>query len=806
MTPITPYVDGWFGTERELTVIPVPRFPFENNPNTPDTYSRLYDRTYIASPKLFVPKIARRTSWTNLLTYSEQFDNAAWTKTNATITANTGTAPDGQTTLDKLLETVTNGEHSISQSATVTVAATEASVFAVAGLTRTWIRIAFTDSAATVFTAFFEIGSGFVGTVSAGVTAKIVPLGNNQVQCVIKFTPAAGAGTFKVNTSTNGSTISYAGSTSAGVYLWGAQVATGSEAPYISTTSATRAVAAPDRDKNDPLAYLISEEEPIITSSEAVEIHRTFGRVPSTQVMPSSIQMFRPSITGTVPQNVGSYRVFQPVSTIESYDAYERKTVTTDSGAPSGNYPTGGTATLALSGSATSATAYNASSTTWQTNLNAVTTISNRGNCVVTGAYNASGGFTITFNSYSAMTTDLSSLTGGTGNSFGSTISTSNGGYTQSVRISATGVDAGTPSVTDSTTGGTNVYTTAQQAFDQFNGDATFTFFIVSTSTPISGGTYTLTIYGQTTAAIAYDAGISTVQAAVNLALTNAAARGTMVVAAAGLILINGVMGVAVIIDITPTMSGGTFTATIFGQTTGTIAYNASLSTIQTAFNALSEVSTKRGGVVVSGAGFVSGVMSFTISFTNALLVADTSLLTPSGSTMTVATADGGINRIQTVTFNATNNTRTFYVAEGHGISASDTIMIRNESEDYADISGTFTVPNANTLSLTILPSDAYASAATITEIGRRTKAGYQPGYSNIPAKLNTDFYLPGVTAGITTADDIPIIDSQSDNTTVLSAIFVGSGTLNWEGGRLGQWGNTNILQVESTTINAADI
>ena len=42
----------------------------------------------------------------NLLTYSEQLDNAAWSKSNATITANSVVAPDGTTTAD--LVTATN--------------------------------------------------------------------------------------------------------------------------------------------------------------------------------------------------------------------------------------------------------------------------------------------------------------------------------------------------------------------------------------------------------------------------------------------------------------------------------------------------------------------------------------------------------------------------------------------------------------------------------------------------------------------------------------------------------------------------
>ena len=45
----------------------------------------------------------------NLLTYTEQFDNAAWPKTNATITANAAVAPDGTTTADTLTATANGG-------------------------------------------------------------------------------------------------------------------------------------------------------------------------------------------------------------------------------------------------------------------------------------------------------------------------------------------------------------------------------------------------------------------------------------------------------------------------------------------------------------------------------------------------------------------------------------------------------------------------------------------------------------------------------------------------------------------------
>lgn len=52
----------------------------------------------------------------NLLQYSEQFDNAAWSKSQATVTANAGTAPDGTSTADKLIGAATVAQHYLHQS------------------------------------------------------------------------------------------------------------------------------------------------------------------------------------------------------------------------------------------------------------------------------------------------------------------------------------------------------------------------------------------------------------------------------------------------------------------------------------------------------------------------------------------------------------------------------------------------------------------------------------------------------------------------------------------------------------------
>ena len=51
----------------------------------------------------------------NLLTYSEQFDNAVWIKSNATVTANAVVAPDGTNTADNYVATAVSGEHTNDQ-------------------------------------------------------------------------------------------------------------------------------------------------------------------------------------------------------------------------------------------------------------------------------------------------------------------------------------------------------------------------------------------------------------------------------------------------------------------------------------------------------------------------------------------------------------------------------------------------------------------------------------------------------------------------------------------------------------------
>lgn len=100
-----------------------------------------------------------------------------------------------------------------------------------------------------------------------------------------------------------------------------------------------------------------------------------------------------------------------------------------------------------------------------------------------------------------------------------------------------------------------------------------------------TGGTFTLTFGGQTTAGIAYNAAASAVQSA--LAALSTIGAGTT----------NTYAEQEITIDGAPT--GGTFTLSFGGQTTAGIAYNAAASAVQSALVALSSIGANN--VTVTG-------------------------------------------------------------------------------------------------------------------------------------------------------------------------------------------------------------
>ena len=177
----------------------------------------------------------------NLVEYSEQFDNAYWTKNRSSITANSTTAPNGTATADSLIEDTANGTHEFIRVLPVDLQTYNLSIYAKAN-TRTKIQLVLAGSPWATGgngEASFDLTLGTVISAVNGATGTIESVGNGWYRCTIsKITSAADpSGVIAVRLLDASANASYTGNGTSGAYYWGAQVNIGSTAkPYFPTT------------------------------------------------------------------------------------------------------------------------------------------------------------------------------------------------------------------------------------------------------------------------------------------------------------------------------------------------------------------------------------------------------------------------------------------------------------------------------------------------------------------------------------------------------------------------------------------
>jgi hypothetical protein len=172
----------------------------------------------------------------NLLTYTEQFDNAAWTRNNVTAANTTATTdPIGGTAADALIETGGTGAQSAYITITLPALSHTMSVYCKANQ-RTWAYVRLTT---TVFSAgqgaFFNLANGTVGTVESGVTASIADAGNGWWRCFVTITTTAGSWSPCVNVAAGDNNWAYTGLNGNGIYIWGADLRLTSQANLAPT-------------------------------------------------------------------------------------------------------------------------------------------------------------------------------------------------------------------------------------------------------------------------------------------------------------------------------------------------------------------------------------------------------------------------------------------------------------------------------------------------------------------------------------------------------------------------------------------
>ena len=199
-------------------------------------------------------------SRTNLITYSEAFDNAYWTKSGASVVGGfSSPSVDNPTSAFKLVEDTSTGGHGIYAPISITGSASWSFYVKYAG--RQWFKL-IPQSAGFTSAQYYDVQNGVIGASVAGIEATITSMGDGWYRCTASREDA----TFmNVSMSDADGSSSYTGDGTSGVYLYGAQVEQSSYATsYIPNFGTALGVTR--------LAETASQTVPdgIINSSEGV--------------------------------------------------------------------------------------------------------------------------------------------------------------------------------------------------------------------------------------------------------------------------------------------------------------------------------------------------------------------------------------------------------------------------------------------------------------------------------------------------------------------------------------------------------
>lgn len=211
----------------------------------------------------------------NLLTYTEQRNNAIWLKGSVTITADSTTDPIGTTTADTIVENTTPAAYHFTNQQVITKSATSVtytySVYAKdAGRTGFGLSIfningtgggavvAYNLSTGATITAA-GVYSSYVGN---SISSTIKYVGNGWYRISLTITTDASATNIGVQNylySIPAASTVYTGDGVSGVYVWGAQMELGSAATVYQGIAAANTLVSPGfvkRVSNDGTSYV----------------------------------------------------------------------------------------------------------------------------------------------------------------------------------------------------------------------------------------------------------------------------------------------------------------------------------------------------------------------------------------------------------------------------------------------------------------------------------------------------------------------------------------------------------------------
>lgn len=228
----------------------------------------------------------------NLLDYSEQFDNAYWSKGNSTITANSIASPDGLTTADTLVENTATASHNIQEAFSFVAGTTYTLSIYVKEQSARNFRIGFPTAqfGGVAPFAVFDTTSGSVLSVSGGVVTTSESVGNGWFRFSISKGASVSASGNIAFLLTDGTTGTYLGDGVSGAYIWGAQLEVGSVpttyqpifagyGPFVNGASQTGESLVIDGASPDEVGYLLPGDYIQLGSGSTATLHKVLEQV-----------------------------------------------------------------------------------------------------------------------------------------------------------------------------------------------------------------------------------------------------------------------------------------------------------------------------------------------------------------------------------------------------------------------------------------------------------------------------------------------------------------------------------------------
>jgi hypothetical protein len=218
------------------------------------------------------PRLLLEPQRTNLVTFSEQLNNAAWIKFQSSITANNAVSPDGYTSADKLIADATSNMHGFFQSLTPAAGVYTQSAFFKAGeYNFACLRLA-TDSDTKRYAVVLNLTTGVITATNSfgsptSTSSKVENYGNGWYRLSISSAHTSGTmfPTFAVSSTAvptfSSSLPLFTGDATSGIFAYGCQLELGAyPTSYVPTLSASVTRVVDDATKTG-ISSLIGQTE-----------------------------------------------------------------------------------------------------------------------------------------------------------------------------------------------------------------------------------------------------------------------------------------------------------------------------------------------------------------------------------------------------------------------------------------------------------------------------------------------------------------------------------------------------------------